>query len=268
MRSWQVFLELAARLNGAEPEAYDDAMLLANATRFGGRLGLDPDDVIAQLQSERGPMRLVELQLRCGPYGDHFGADPERATGLTLDTLKATPHAIDLGPLEPRFPEILRSPGKRIQLADPLITTDVERLRARLGAQAEEGGLLLIGRRQARNMNSWLHNLDVFAKGPARCTLILHPEDAAARGLVAGAEARIRSRVGELIVPIEISDEVMRGVVSLPHGFGHAQAGTRTSVASAKQPGVNANVLTDPLPLDAPSGTSVANGIPVEVSSV
>lgn len=263
-RSWEVYLELAARLNGADPEAYDDLNLMQNATRFAGKLGLDVDQVIAQLAPERGPMRLVELQLRCGPYGDGFGQNPD---GLTLAKLKAARGAIDLGPLEPRFPDILRTQDRRINLADPLITRDVERLSARRADFENPDRLRLVGRRQPRNMNSWLHNLPNLAKGKTRCTLLVHPEDARRHSLSSGDRARVRSRVGELEVEVEVSDEMMPGVVSLPHGFGHSARGTRLNVATDKQPGVNANVLTDDGPLDVPSGTSVANGIPVEIEA-
>lgn len=263
-RSWEVYLELAARLNGADPEAYDDVNLMQNVTRFAGKLGLDVDSVLSQLGEERGPMRLVELQLRCGPYGDQFGKNPD---GLTLEKLKSARAAIDLGPLEPRFPDILRTLGRRIDLADPLITKDVARLSASKSEYENPSGLRLIGRRQARSMNSWLHNLPNLAKGKPRCTLLMHPEDAKRKGIKPKGRARIRSRVGELEVDVEISDEMMMGVVSLPHGFGHGAQGTRLGVAIEKQPGVNANSLTDDLPLDVPSGTSVANGIPVEVEA-
>jgi len=263
-RSWEVFLELAARIQGLEPEQLDDAMLLENAVRFATRIGCDPQEVLEALGDVRGPMRLVELQLRCGPYGDHFGAEPG---GLTLDRLREARRAIDLGPLESRFPDILRSPRRRIQLADPLITDDVARLRVRRPELAEEAGLVLVGRRQSRNMNSWLHNLPVLAKGKPRCTLLVNPIDAASRGLATGALAQVRSRVGEVEVEVEVSDEMMPGVVSLPHGFGHASPGIRMGVAMERQPGVNSNALTDDAPLDAPSGTSVANGIPVEVAA-
>jgi anaerobic selenocysteine-containing dehydrogenase len=209
-------------------------------------------------------MRLVELQLRCGPYGDQFG---KRPGGLDLEQLKAARAAIDLGPLEPRMPEILRTPGRRIQLADPLITRDVARLADRQADYEQPGGLRLVGRRQPRNMNSWLHNLPNLAKGRPRCTLLVHPDDAKRHGLSDGALARVSSRVGEVVVAVEISDEMMPGVVSLPHGFGHDAAGSRLGVAATRQPGVNANALTDDGPLDVPSGTSIANGIPVELEA-
>ena len=264
-RAWEVYLELAARLNNTEPEAFDDISVMQNATRFAGKLGLDVDEVLRELGDERGPMRIVDLQLRCGPYGDHFGKKPD---GLNLKKVKAARAAIDLGALEPRFPDILRTEARRINLADPLITSDVARLSARRVDFASPTGLLMIGRRQSRGMNSWLHNLPNLVKGKPRCTLLVHPDDARSRGLVDSGRARIRSRVGELEVDVEISDEMMPGVVSLPHGFGHAGTGLRLDVAKAKQPGVNANALTDATPLDVPSGTSVANGIPVEISAI
>jgi anaerobic selenocysteine-containing dehydrogenase len=264
-RAWEIYLELAARLNGVTAEVLDDTSLMQNVTRFAGRLGLDVDEVLAELGDERGPMRLVDLQLRCGPYGDQFGRKPE---GLTLAKLKAAKRAIDLGPLERRLPEILRTPEKRIQLADPLITQDVARLRQRLPDHVQRTGLVLVGRRQARSMNSWLHNVPNLARGPARCTLLVHPEDASRHDLTNGSVARVRSRVGQLDVEVEVSDEMMPGVVSLPHGFGHGVPGSRLTVAAERQRGVNANVLTDDLPLDVPSGTSVANGIPVEIETL
>ena len=124
--------------------------------------------------------------------------------------------------------------------------------------------LLLIGRRELRSNNSWMHNLPRLVKGRARCTLLVHPEDAEVRGLTNGTTARVRSNRGEVVVPVQISDEVMNGVVSLPHGYGHVGPGLRLSVAS-ERPGVNANALTDPEKVDPVAGTAVLNGIPVSV---
>ncbi|MCA9501506.1 MAG: molybdopterin-dependent oxidoreductase [Myxococcales bacterium] len=263
-RSWEIYLELAARMLGTDAATLDQMGLVQNVTRFAGKLGLDTQAVLDALGPERGPMRLVDLQLRCGPYGDHFGRRPD---GLTLEKLKAARRAIDLGPLEPRLLDILRTEGRRIRLADPLITDDVARLRERRAAYETAEGLRLVGRRQPRGMNSWLHNLPALAKGRPRCTLIVHPDDAARRGLHEGCRARVRSRAGVLEVDVALSDEVMPGVVSLPHGFGHGEPGVRLDVARERQPGANANVLTDDGPLDVPSGTSVANGIPVEIEA-
>jgi anaerobic selenocysteine-containing dehydrogenase len=116
-------------------------------------------------------------------------------------------------------------------------------------------------------MNSWLHNLPVLAKGRDRCTLLISPKDATRLGVEDRSKVRVRSRVGEVVVACEVTDQMMPGVVSLPHGFGHGMKGTRMSVAEEKQPGACSNYLTDEVPLDVPSGTHVANGIPVEVLS-
>jgi anaerobic selenocysteine-containing dehydrogenase len=137
-----------------------------------------------------------------------------------------------------------------------------------LDEDAHGSGLLLVGRRQVRNMNSWLHNLEPLAKGPSRCTLLIHPDDAERSGVVHGGQARVSSRVGEVSVEVELCDEMMPGVVSLPHGFGHSARGTRLSVASRLQAGANMNALTDELLLDEPSGTSVLSGVSVEVEAV
>jgi anaerobic selenocysteine-containing dehydrogenase len=124
---------------------------------------------------------------------------------------------------------------------------------------------VLIGRRQVRDNNSWMHNVEALAKGRERCTLLIHPRDAAERGLADGDRVRVSSRVGELLVPAAVSDEVMPGVVSLPHGFGHGVGGTRLEVA-ARRPGANSNRLADEQLVDLLSGNAVLCGIPVEVT--
>jgi anaerobic selenocysteine-containing dehydrogenase len=125
--------------------------------------------------------------------------------------------------------------------------------------------MVLIGRRQLRSNNSWMHNIEPLVKGKDRCTAWVHPDDAARLGLADGAPARVRSRAGEVEVPVEVTDAIMPGVVSIPHGWGHGVAGTRMAVAAA-HPGVNSNLLSDELLLDVPSGNAVFNGIPVEVA--
>ena len=128
-------------------------------------------------------------------------------------------------------------------------------------------GLVLVGRRHLRSNNSWMHNVNVLVKGKERCTLQVHPDDAARLALDDGAEARVVSRVGAVVAQVEVTDSVMPGVVSLPHGWGHDRPGTRMNVAAAHA-GVNSNVLTDELVVDPLSGNAVLNGIPVEVSAV
>ncbi|WP_127502065.1 molybdopterin oxidoreductase family protein [Actinoplanes solisilvae] len=203
--------------------------------------------------------RLLDVALRTGAYGDWFGLVPE---GLSLDRLIENPHGVDLGPLEPRLPEVLRTPSGKVELCDPAVAADVPRLRAALDRPHE--ALVLIGRRHLRSNNSWMHNVPALVKGRDRCTLQIHPADAARFDLVDGDTVQVTSRAGGISATVEITDQVMPGVVSLPHGWGHDVAGTRQSVASA-HPGVNSNVLTDETVIDPLSGNSVLNGIPVEV---
>jgi len=168
--------------------------------------------------------------------------------------------------LEPRLPEVLRTPSGKVELAPPAIVADVERLHAVMGEHAN-GGMVLIGRRDLRSNNSWMHNLPLLVSGPERCTAWLHPDDAASLGLVNGELARVSSRAGAVEVPVEITDDVMPGVVSIPHGWGHAVGGVQLRVAG-DHAGVNSNVLADEMLLDPISGNAVLNGIPVEVVPV
>lgn len=263
---WEVLMRLVEAATGVPLEQLDEAMVVGIAgsvARPGGRCeGKTPAELIAAIGPERGPLRILDLMLRAGPYGDRFDAKKE---GLSLRALREAGGLVDLGPLKPRLPEVLKTPDRRIPLAHPYITADVPRLKAALADARRKDRLLLIGRRQVRNMNSWLHNAQVLAKGPARCTLLMHPDDAKRFGLATGEKARVRSKSGEVVTEVEVSAEMMQGVVSLPHGFGHTRPGSRTQVATRLQPGANANQLTDEGPLDVPSGTHIANGIPVEV---
>ncbi|MEE8580735.1 MAG: molybdopterin-dependent oxidoreductase [Myxococcota bacterium] len=266
-QQWEILLELTARLAGVDGAVIEDLMLGALlAATVGGEETPCPRvseaDARVALGSEGGPERVIDLLLRTGPYGDGFrGAD-----GLSLKALREHPHGIDLGPLEPRLPERLNTRSGKIELAPELLVKDVTRLRDRLAPAHRAGALLLIGRRQVRNNNTWMHNVPALAKGRARCTLLIHPDDARACGLAPGGRARLRSRVGEIEVPVEQSDEMMPGVVSLPHGFGHDAPGAQLRVAE-RQAGVNSNRLCDEEAVDALSGNAVLNGIPVEVSA-
>ncbi len=225
--------------------------------------GRAPEEIAAELADRRGPERILDFLLRVGPFGDGFGADPD---GLTLSAVEAAPHGVDLGPMRPRIPDVLRTPSGRIELVPDQIVADVPRLEAELAAGSQSNGhMVLIGRRQLRSNNSWMHNLPALVKGKDRCTAQLHPDDAARLGLADGAGALIRSSAGELIAPVEVTDEIMPGVVSIPHGWGHDAPGIRMGVAS-EHPGVNSNLLA-PVEVDVPSGNAVLNGIPVEVSA-
>jgi anaerobic selenocysteine-containing dehydrogenase len=182
-----------------------------------------------------------------------------------LDDLVAAPHGVDLGPLQPRLPDALRTESGLIELAPAPVVADVPRLEAALDEIGN--GLLLVGRRHLRSNNSWMHNLPLLVRGPERCTVQVHPADAARLGLSDGAPARVRSRVGAIELPVEVTDEVMAGVVSVPHGWGHGVQGVGWSVAAGAG-GANSNTLTDELAVEPLSGTAILNGIPVELEPV
>ena len=267
---WEILCRLAMILQGAgadaDPSVADDLTITAMvesavADEHGPLHGRDPGELLEALAPRVGPERILDFMLRSGPYGDGFGRVPD---GLSLDALLAHPHGIDLGPLQPRMPDALRSPDGMIDLAPEILVADVaDRLLPGLDAPAD--GLVLIGRRHLRSNNSWMHNIRVLVKGKPRCTLQVHPDDARDRGLVDGGRAEVRSRAGAVVAPVEITDRVMPGVVSLPHGWGHDTDGARLSVA-VEHAGVNSNMLADTESFDPISGTAVLNGIPVEVS--
>ncbi len=275
---WEILLALAAIALGQDPPVdvdLADAFVARQAIEAvvadpGARLATrDPDALMATLAGRRGPERLLDLLVRAGPYGDGFGTHPD---GLSLEALLAAPHGIDLGPLTPRIPEVLTTTSGRIELAPEPIVADVPRLAAAMDAAVPNGEhdgeqLLLIGRRHLRTNNSWSHNVPGLAKGQQLCTLEIHPDDAAARGLDDGTLAAVSSEAGELEVSITVTDALRPGVVSLPHGFGHDLDGVEQQVARAN-PGVNSNRLTPRQGVDPVSGTAVLNGVSVRVRAV
>jgi anaerobic selenocysteine-containing dehydrogenase len=222
--------------------------------------GRSVDELTAMLPDGPGYERRLDMMLRLGAYGDAFGGRPD---GLTLQRLKDAPHGIDLGPLQPRLSEVLKTPSGKVELAADAVVADVARLRASLDRRPD--GYLLIGRRHLRSNNSWMHNLPALAGGSNRCTLQIHPADAAELGLT--DRAHVKGPGGELEAPVELTTAMRRGVVSLPHGWGHDRSGTKLAVA-AGQPGVNVNQLNDGSTLDPLSGTAVLNGIPVHIAPV
>ncbi|MGX5208734.1 molybdopterin oxidoreductase family protein [Streptomyces violaceus] len=250
-------------MHGADPAAVDQMVIdqtLAKAVKepHSPVHGRDPRELADGLHGDTGPERRLDLMLRLGPYGDGFGVRPD---GLTLEKLLAHPHGIDLGPLRSRLPQPLKTRSGLVELLPGPIAADLPRLRAALAERPE--GLVLVGRRHLRSNNSWMHNVPALTGGSNRCTLHIHPEDAERLGVVDGAPVRVKGAGGEVTAPAEVTDAVRRGVVSLPHGWGHDRPGTRLSHAST-DPGVNVNQLLDGRLLDPLSGNAVLNGVPVE----
>ena len=260
---WQTLLRLGAIARGqgaaADVLALDDAHVAAEVRKLAGDAAPFVMQAVAGLT---GPERLLELALRGGPYGDRFGMQPD---GLTLAKVQAAPGGIDLGELQPRLPELLRTPSGKVELAPAMLMADLPRALADLHAAAP--AMVLIGRRDVRSNNSWMHNLPTLAKGPDRCTALVHPEDAARLGLREGALARLAGKRHETTVSVVVSAAMMPGVVSLPHGWGHDLPGTRLAVA-AERPGVNMNLLLDDEERDPLSGNAVLSGVAVTLSAI
>ena len=268
---WEVISKLTLVAQGmgvdADPALADDRAvdaMVRGAVRseHSGLHGRDADEILAELNASGrvGPERMLDFMLRSGPFGDGFGAEPE---GTSLDDLLDRPHGRDFGALEPRLPEILRTPSGKVELAPAAFIDDLDRLAAAVPGLVDRG-LVLVGRRHLRSNNSWMHNINVLVKGKPRCTLHVHPDDAVSLGLADGGAATITSRVGSVTAPVEVTDSITPGVVSLPHGWGHDAPGAQMRVA-AEHAGVNSNVLTDHEAMDPLSGTTVLNGIPVDV---
>ena len=271
-------------------DAKHDHEILVELTR---RLRKRPSSVAARaslalkdaLADRLGPDGALDWMLKTGRYGvadagrwnllsrlPGFGgmrkllsARDRRPSGLALSRLLAEPNGVDLGPLEQALPRRLATRDKRLPLAPAMFVGDLARAHEVLARPAPS--LALIGRRHVRSNNSWMHNSQRLVKGKPRCTLLIHPADAAARGVVDGALVRVSSRVGRVEVPAEVTNDIQPGVVSLPHGWGHGRPGVRLSIASAHA-GVSINDLVDDQQVDALTGTAVLNGTPVEVVAV
>lgn len=263
---WQTLLRLTGIASGLGPQtdigALDEEML-GKMIRREMRLpnspirGHNPDQIVAALAPQRGPLRILDFLLRTGPYGEAFGTRPG---GLKLAALEEQPRGIDLGPLAARIPEVLRTSSGKIELAPEPIVADVPRLQAAM--QQTQEPLVLIGRRDLRSNNSWMHNLLRLVTGSLRCTLKLHPDDAQRAGLRPQSLATVKTQVGQITLPVDVTEDLMPGVVSIPHGWGHEQSGQQ--IASS-QPGSNSNLLADDACLDGPSGNAVLSGIPVTI---
>lgn len=272
MDKWEIMARLACIFSGmgasADPKAIDDFVIqyMVKSAFPAGKPqapGISQESILSMLEKYEGPERILDLLLRTGPYGDGFGVNPD---GLSLEKLLANPHGIDLGPLKSRLPEILKTASGKIELAPQLIIDDIKRLQDFI-QKPPESQLVLISRRHLRSNNSWFHNIPKLLKGKNRCTLQIHPEDASELGLNDGDQACVSSAVGEIMVPVEITENIMKGVVSIPHGWGHDMPGISMNVASMN-PGVNSNILADENQIDKLSGNAVLNGIPVAIAAV
>lgn len=235
---WEILLELQTRMNGG---------FLSSVTK--------------QFMT---PERMLDLALRFGPYGAKLNPFSK---GLTLRKLRKAEHGIDFGPLTSCLPERLRTADKRIDLAPDVLVGDLKRVKEKLldaPPLHNNGHLRLIGRRQLRSNNSWMHNTQRLLRGKPQCTILMHPSDAAQRRLTSGQNVVVRSRVGSVEVPVEVSEEMMPGVVSIPHGWGHDRTGIQLEVAQ-QHAGTSINDLTDELAVDALCGTAAFNGTWVSV---
>ena len=262
---WQTLLKLAAIVRGlgvtTDADALDDAQFAEDADRL---FGAHAPGVIEATKGLRGPLRALDVALRTGPYGDGFGKHPN---GLTLAKVQASNAGggIDLGALQPRIPEMLRTPSGKVELAPPSLLQDLQRAVQDLRGLAPD--LVIIGRRDVRTNNSWMHNLPVLAKGPMRCTALVHPVDAQRLGLQDGTLANIRSAGGQVQAQVHVTQDMMPGVVSLPHGWGHDAPGAQLRVA-AERPGANINALFDDHLRDPLSGNAVLGGVAISMQAV
>ncbi len=255
---WETLLRLGAIARGqgarADVDRIDDELLMEELRKQAG----DQAPLVFQaLAGRRGPERLLDLALRAGPHGDRFGLKPG---GLNLDKVAAAPGGIDLGELAPRIPELLRTASGKVELAPPALLADLPRALADLDTPPP--AMVLIGRRDVRSNNSWMHNLPTLAKGPERCTAFVNPGDAARLGLAEGATARLAANGRHVDVKVELTDSVAAGVVCLPHGWGHDLPGAKLALA-AERPGVNFNALLDETARDPLSGNAVLSGVAV-----
>ncbi|MDN3447102.1 molybdopterin oxidoreductase family protein [Psychrobacter sp. APC 3281] len=231
---WEIYLGLAERLDKDAPEATQKERAATKAF---------------------GPKFLLEQGLKYGPHKE-----------VTFEALVENPHGIDLGPLHRMLPEAIKHADKQIHLHVDFYQSDLARVKEMV-QQYNSNEILLIGRRHVRSNNSWLHNSHRLVKGKSRCTLMLHPQTAAQHGIVEGQDVRVTSRVGSVVIAAEVTDELMPGVVSIPHGFGHGRKGVKQKIAQAHA-GVSVNDLTDETLIDQLSGNAAVNGVPVQLEAL
>ncbi len=253
MHEHEIIAKLILIASG-DPHADANSLVWALVAERAQRAGLEPGEACSSRQHLPAIEALLDVMLQNGPYPD-----------LSIARLKANPHGIDLGPLAPRIPEILKTVSGTIELASPSLIADVARLAA-MQAVAPVDELLLVGRRHLRSNNSWMHNVEVLVKGRERCTLQISPYDASRTGVTDGSYAAVASVAGSVNVLVEVTDEIAPGTVSLPHGWGHRAHGAQMAVA-ARTNGVNSNELTDDIVIDPLSGNSRLNAIPVTINA-
>ncbi|MBK3454243.1 MULTISPECIES: molybdopterin oxidoreductase family protein [unclassified Pseudomonas] len=234
-----------------EGALHDWEIFVGLAQAFAARTG-------SPLKPTLAPAQMIDLGLRAGAYGD------ASSHKLSVAMLAEHPHGLDLGPLKANLAGRLKTANGRVQAAPAVILADLARFAALPLPKVDE--LLLIGRRHVRSNNSWMHNYHRLVKGKPRHQLLMHPDDLASRQLSDGQRVRVSSRIGMIEVHVLASLEMMPGVVSLPHGWGHDRPGVQMSIASA-QPGASANDLTDERQLDELSGNAALNGVPVQVAA-
>lgn len=269
MEQWEIMLRLMGEMFETPWESLDDMMADGMAAQVAEGLqanypAVTSEKVRTSMGEQRGYERYLDTMLRAGPYGDKFGEQK----GMSLATLKEA-GTIDMGPMQSQLPKMLRTKNKRLNLIHSYIVDDLTRLEKALSdGLTDADKFLLIGRRQIRDMNSWLHNIHSYIKGKNRCTLMVNPKDANKLNIDTGGKVRVKSRIGEVIADVEVTESMMPGVVSLPHGWGHRYSDSQQTLANNKHPGASCNDLVDDEILDIPSGTSVVNGVQVELLAI
>jgi anaerobic selenocysteine-containing dehydrogenase len=276
-REWEVVLALAAIVQGLGDGQLDGVAAARDDNLFERRVrrevqdplspiaGRDPDEIIGATDGVAGPARIIDFLLRVGSDGDGYGA---REGGLSLAVLRREPHGVQLGPPGHMLPGVLATRSEMIELAPARFVEELATIIKEAGPVRDDRfPFLLVGRRNLRSNNSWMHNVGSLMRGRGQCTLLLNAKDAARLDVAEGSLVRVSSATGEVEATAEVTEDIGPGVVSLPHGWGHTDPATRLSVAAAT-PGVNSNLLGDARLVDRISGNSVGSGIPVDVGPV
>ncbi|MGJ3255469.1 MAG: molybdopterin-dependent oxidoreductase [Alcanivorax sp.] len=266
LHDWEILNGLTTRLNRLRARDRKTRLQIAATDRFVRKLG------------DRG---LVDLGLRLGPYGtagkvlddlrrDGLHSLPKVAwkvlrgerKGLTLKKLLAEPHGIDLGPLEPMLPERLFTRDQRINLVPALYFRALQGLPAPKPVAPEQ--MLMIGRRHIRSNNSWMHNSQRLVKGKGRCNAMIHPDDAEQLAVADGDDVVVSTPSGTITLPAWLCDDIMPGVISVPHGWGHDREGVQLGVAR-RVAGQSVNDIIGSNRVEAVTAMAQLNGIPVTV---